>query len=173
LLRHGECVLIDFGQAVRLRSTDGTPLRYFAEAGKCFYRAPEMYVPRQREVQVLCPGESAPGTVAPLASKLRANRSVSAAQADWSSTPPPMHLCDSSASCVLTGEQPAKSLSSFPESKPCTNPSRMASLIWASTGSTTGPAALASWLQRLRRHAAATMRLLLPQAPAPTRRLPL
>lgn len=64
LLRHGDCVLMDFGQAVRLRATDGTPLRYFAEAGKRLYRAPEMHVPRQSVVQVVCPSDGIPGTVA-------------------------------------------------------------------------------------------------------------
>lgn len=38
--------LIDFGQAVRLRSDDGnTELRYFLPCGKKAYRAPEMYLP--------------------------------------------------------------------------------------------------------------------------------
>lgn len=64
LLRNGDCVLMDFGQAVRLRSIDGTPLRYFAEAGKRMYRSPEMYVPRQKSIQVVCPSDAKPGTVA-------------------------------------------------------------------------------------------------------------
>lgn len=64
LLKNENCVLIDFGQAVRLRNLEGTPLRYFAEAGKRLYRAPEMYVPRQRVVQVVCPSDAVPGSVA-------------------------------------------------------------------------------------------------------------
>jgi len=64
LLRGGNCVLVDFGQAVRLRGLDGTPLRYFAEAGKRMYRAPEMYVPRQSVVQVVGPNDGSPGCVA-------------------------------------------------------------------------------------------------------------
>jgi len=63
LLRRGDCVLMDFGQAVRLRAVDGTVLRYFAEAGKRLYRAPEMYVPRERPVQVVCPPGAEPGGV--------------------------------------------------------------------------------------------------------------
>lgn len=64
LLRHGSCVLMDFGQAVRLRTVDGTVLRYFIEAGKRMYRSPEMYVPRTSPVQVVCPAEATPGTLA-------------------------------------------------------------------------------------------------------------
>lgn len=64
LLKNGDCVLVDFGQAVPLRSVDGKPLRYFAEAGKRMYRSPEMYVPRQSVVQVVCPCDAKPGTVA-------------------------------------------------------------------------------------------------------------
>jgi serine/threonine protein kinase len=64
LLRHGKCVLIDFGQAVRLRTIDGTEMRYFAEAGKRMYRAPEMYVPREKTIQIICPPDAEPGTVA-------------------------------------------------------------------------------------------------------------
>mmetsp|Transcript_112169 Transcript_112169/g.324042 ORF Transcript_112169/g.324042 Transcript_112169/m.324042 type:complete len:638 (-) Transcript_112169:48-1961(-) len=64
LLKNGDCVLADFGQAVPLRSLDGKPLRYFVEAGKRMYRSPEMYVPRQSVVQVVCPGDAKPGTVA-------------------------------------------------------------------------------------------------------------
>lgn len=63
LLRRGDCVLMDFGQAVRLRATDGTVLRYYAEAGKRMYRAPEMYVPRERHIQVICPRDAAPGSI--------------------------------------------------------------------------------------------------------------
>jgi len=63
LLRNGECVLIDFGQAVPLSSADGEPIRYFVEAGKRMYRSPEMYVPRERSVQVVCPSDAKPGTV--------------------------------------------------------------------------------------------------------------
>lgn len=61
LLRGGDCVLMDFGQAVRLRAMDGLVLRYFAEAGKKMYRAPEMYVPRERSIQVVCPAGAARG----------------------------------------------------------------------------------------------------------------
>jgi len=64
LLRKGDCVLMDFGQAVRLRAMDGTVLRYFAEAGKRMYRAPEMYVPREQSIQVACPMGAVPGGVA-------------------------------------------------------------------------------------------------------------
>jgi len=64
LLRRDNCVLMDFGQAVRLRAADGTELRYFAEAGKAMYRSPEMYVPRERVVQVICPSDATPGSVA-------------------------------------------------------------------------------------------------------------
>lgn len=64
LRRDGDCVLMDFGQAVRLRAPDGGALRYFAEAGKRAYRAPEMYVPRERPIQVVCPQDAAPGSVA-------------------------------------------------------------------------------------------------------------
>ncbi|CAJ1354779.1 unnamed protein product [Effrenium voratum] len=63
LLRKGSCVLIDFGQAVQLKASDGTAMRYFVEAGKRMYRSPEMYVPRQREVQVICPAEGVPSGV--------------------------------------------------------------------------------------------------------------
>lgn len=63
LLRNGRCVLMDFGQAVRLRTMDGTELRYFVEAGKRMYRSPEMYVPRERSVQVRCPRDASPGAV--------------------------------------------------------------------------------------------------------------
>mmetsp|Transcript_21445 Transcript_21445/g.41945 ORF Transcript_21445/g.41945 Transcript_21445/m.41945 type:complete len:554 (+) Transcript_21445:32-1693(+) len=64
LLRKGDCVLMDFSQAVRLHAADSKPLRYFAEAGKRMYRAPEMYVPVERRVQVNCPHDSMPGAVA-------------------------------------------------------------------------------------------------------------
>lgn len=64
LLRNGDCVLMDFGQAVRLRAMDGTVLRYFAEAGKRMYRAPEMFVPREHSVKVVCPSDGAPGASA-------------------------------------------------------------------------------------------------------------
>jgi len=63
LLRRGDAVLIDFGQAARLRAVDGTILRYYAEAGKRMYRAPEMYVPRERPVQVICPSDGVPGAI--------------------------------------------------------------------------------------------------------------
>lgn len=64
LLRRGDCILMDFGQAVRLRDADGKDLQYYAEAGKKMYRAPEMYVPRQRSIQVACPMDASPGSVA-------------------------------------------------------------------------------------------------------------
>mmetsp|Transcript_111036 Transcript_111036/g.347418 ORF Transcript_111036/g.347418 Transcript_111036/m.347418 type:complete len:457 (-) Transcript_111036:14-1384(-) len=67
LLRQGSCVLMDFGQAVRLRGADGVVLRYFAEAGKRLYRAPEMYVPGERPVQVVCPADGMPGGVVQVA----------------------------------------------------------------------------------------------------------
>jgi len=63
LLRRGECVLMDFGQAARLRSDDSVTLRYFAEAGKSMYRAPEMYVPRERMISVTRPAGAIPGTI--------------------------------------------------------------------------------------------------------------
>jgi len=63
LLRQGDLVLMDFGQAVRIRAMDGMELRYFAEAGKRMYRSPEMYVPREKSVQVVCPSDASPGTV--------------------------------------------------------------------------------------------------------------
>lgn len=63
LIRRGTCVLMDFGQAVRLRAMDGTVLRYFFEAGKTMYRAPEVYVPRISPVQVTCPREARGGEV--------------------------------------------------------------------------------------------------------------
>mmetsp|Transcript_168640 Transcript_168640/g.541856 ORF Transcript_168640/g.541856 Transcript_168640/m.541856 type:complete len:629 (+) Transcript_168640:142-2028(+) len=58
-----ECVLVDFAQAVPVRGLDGKGLRYFAEAGKRVYRAPEMYIPRQQVVQVVCPSNASPGAV--------------------------------------------------------------------------------------------------------------
>jgi serine/threonine protein kinase len=63
LLQQGSCVLMDFGQAVRLRTIDGTELRYFAEAGKRMYRSPEMYVPREQSIQVICPSDATAETV--------------------------------------------------------------------------------------------------------------
>ncbi|CAE8599184.1 unnamed protein product [Polarella glacialis] len=67
LLRRGRCVLMDFGQAVRLRAVDGTELRYYAEAGKRMYRSPEMYVSRVSPVQVVCPSDGVPGSVVQVA----------------------------------------------------------------------------------------------------------
>lgn len=64
LLRRGDCVLMDFGQAVRLTGNDGAELRYFAKSGKPLCRAPEMYVPRQRSIRVTCPPDASPGDVA-------------------------------------------------------------------------------------------------------------
>lgn len=63
LLRQDNCVLMDFGQAVRLRTLDGIDLRYFTEAGKPMYRSPEMYVPREKSIQVICPSDAQPATV--------------------------------------------------------------------------------------------------------------
>lgn len=62
LLRRASCVLIDFGQAVMLKASDGSVKRYFVEAGKKMYRAPEMYVPRRSRIQVVCPQDAAPNT---------------------------------------------------------------------------------------------------------------
>eukprot|EP00435_Cladocopium_sp_Y103_P055990 s161_g18.t1 len=62
LLRRASCVLIDFGQAVMLKASDGSVNRYFVEAGKKMYRAPEIYVPRRSRIQVVCPADAAPKT---------------------------------------------------------------------------------------------------------------
>jgi len=63
LLRRASAVLIDFGQAVTLKAPDGSVNRFFVEAGKKMYRAPEMYVPRKRQIQVVCPADATPKTV--------------------------------------------------------------------------------------------------------------
>jgi serine/threonine protein kinase len=63
LLKDGACKLMDFGMAVQSRTASGTPLRYFREVGKAFYRGPECYVPRQRTVEVTAPSDAAPGDV--------------------------------------------------------------------------------------------------------------
>lgn len=63
LLKDGDVRLMDFGMAVRSHSTIGTPLRFFREVGKSFYRSPECYVPTHGEVEVVAPMESQPGNV--------------------------------------------------------------------------------------------------------------
>ncbi|CAK9040987.1 unnamed protein product [Durusdinium trenchii] len=63
LLQKGNCVLIDFRQAVMLKSSDGVVKRYFVEAGKRMYRSPEMYVPRCSKIQVVCPSDAVANTV--------------------------------------------------------------------------------------------------------------
>lgn len=55
---------MDYGMAVRSHSSSGTPLRYFREVGKNFYRAPECYVPTREEVVVTAPLSSSPGDIA-------------------------------------------------------------------------------------------------------------
>lgn len=63
LVKANSLRLMDFGQAVLLNSAEGVPYRYFAQAGKAYYRAPEAYVPKQT-IQAQVPGEGwAPGTV--------------------------------------------------------------------------------------------------------------
>jgi len=63
LLKDGDIRLMDFGMAVRSHSADGTPLRFFREVGKTFYRPPECYVPTREEVEVVVPMGSRPGDV--------------------------------------------------------------------------------------------------------------
>jgi serine/threonine protein kinase len=63
LLKGGNVRLMDYGMAVRSHSSTGTPLRYFREAGKSFYRAPECYVPTREETAVTAPAFSKPGDV--------------------------------------------------------------------------------------------------------------
>jgi len=63
LLKDGNVRLMDFGMAVCSHSSSGTPLRFFREVGKSFYRAPECYVPEEDEVAVTAPLESRPGDV--------------------------------------------------------------------------------------------------------------
>jgi len=63
LLKDGNVRLMDFGMAVCSHSSSGTPLRFFREVGKSFYRAPECYVPYREEVAVTAPLEAGPGDV--------------------------------------------------------------------------------------------------------------
>jgi serine/threonine protein kinase len=63
LLKDGAVRLMDYGMAVRSHSSTGTPLRYFREVGKSFYRAPECYVPERASATVTAPSTSAPGDV--------------------------------------------------------------------------------------------------------------
>jgi len=63
LLKDGNVRLMDFGMAVYSHSSSGTPLRFFREVGKSFYRSPECYVPQCDEVAVTAPLESQPGDV--------------------------------------------------------------------------------------------------------------
>jgi serine/threonine protein kinase len=64
LLRDGNILLMDFGQAVQTESDSGCALRYFCSLGKDYYRAPERYVPTQSEVKVVAPMHSLPGNIA-------------------------------------------------------------------------------------------------------------
>jgi len=48
----GQIRLMDFGQAVETHNSDGLALRYFAPAGKSYYRPPECYIPGRSEVYV-------------------------------------------------------------------------------------------------------------------------
>jgi len=63
LLKDGNVTLMDFGMAVRSHSSSGTPLRYFREVGKAFYRAPECYVPARETVGMTAPLSSNPGDI--------------------------------------------------------------------------------------------------------------
>lgn len=56
LIKDNHLKLMDFGQACQLHAQDAarTALRYFRAAGKNYYRAPEMYVPK-KQIQALCP----------------------------------------------------------------------------------------------------------------------
>jgi serine/threonine protein kinase len=63
LLKGGVVRLMDYGMAVRSHSSSGTPLRYFREVGKGFYRAPECYVPTREETAVTVPAFANPGDV--------------------------------------------------------------------------------------------------------------
>eukprot|EP00930_Biecheleria_cincta_P074184 TRINITY_DN61387_c0_g1_i1.p1 TRINITY_DN61387_c0_g1~~TRINITY_DN61387_c0_g1_i1.p1 ORF type:complete len:553 (-),score=66.21 TRINITY_DN61387_c0_g1_i1:11-1603(-) len=51
LLRDGNVVLMDFGQACLLRAEDGSDKHYFRAPGKNYYRAPECYMPSA----MMCP----------------------------------------------------------------------------------------------------------------------
>lgn len=64
LLHGGKVRLMDFGQAVQTHSVAGTPLRYFCALGKGYYRAPERYVPVEKELKVLVPAGSNAGDIA-------------------------------------------------------------------------------------------------------------
>lgn len=63
LLKDGTVKVMDFGMAVQSHSARGEPLRYFRTVGKDTYRAPECYVPRQREVRLQVPAEARPADV--------------------------------------------------------------------------------------------------------------
>jgi len=63
LLKDDTVRLMDYGMAVRSHSNSGTPLRYFREVGKAFYRGPECYVPIRDDVPVTAPPCSSPGDV--------------------------------------------------------------------------------------------------------------
>jgi serine/threonine protein kinase len=63
LLKDGIVRLMDYGMAVCSHSSSGTPLRYFCEVGKPFYRAPECYVPKSAEVEVTMPASAKAGDV--------------------------------------------------------------------------------------------------------------
>lgn len=67
LLRRGRCVLIDFAQAVSLRSPEGLVLRYFAEAGKRMYRGPELHIPPLELLEICCPCDAAAGDIVQVA----------------------------------------------------------------------------------------------------------
>lgn len=60
----GEVRLMDFGQAVRTRSSCGRVLlRYFRTVGKPYYRSPESYVPRRAVARIRVPEKARPGDV--------------------------------------------------------------------------------------------------------------
>lgn len=63
LMKDGAVRLMDFGMAVRSKSSDGVPFRYYREVGKDFYRAPECYVPMSINVIATAPMSSKPGDV--------------------------------------------------------------------------------------------------------------
>jgi len=63
LLKDSHVKLMDFGAAVRSHDSVGTPLRFFSEVGKAFYRGPECYVPARKEVPVTPPSSSQPGDI--------------------------------------------------------------------------------------------------------------
>lgn len=63
LLKGGDVRLMDFGMAVWSHSASGQPFRYFRQAGKSHYRAPECYVPSIPQVRVVAPATAVAGDV--------------------------------------------------------------------------------------------------------------